>query len=90
MMNVGQPFPDFADPPVVEVALSVQFDPLSALRTPQIGLLWAEYRTRFPNQASVTNWLSVAARQRRRSWGLGAAGIRVWFEPRWHGPCRCQ
>ncbi len=42
------PLPDFADPPVVEVALSVQFEPLTALRTPQLGLLWRKYRERFP------------------------------------------
>lgn len=40
--------PDFADPPVVEVALAVQFEPLTDLRTPQIGLLWNEFRSQFP------------------------------------------
>ena len=42
------PLPDFTDPPVIEVALSVQFDALSALRTPQLGLLWQEFRKEFP------------------------------------------
>lgn len=40
--------PDFEHPPVTEVALAVQFEPLSALRTPQIGLLWNEFRKEFP------------------------------------------
>lgn len=40
--------PDFSKPPVVEVALSVQFDRLPGLRTTQLGLLWQEYRDRFP------------------------------------------
>jgi uncharacterized protein (TIGR04255 family) len=40
--------PDFDNPPLTEVALSVQFESLEQLRTPQIGLLWAEFRTRFP------------------------------------------
>lgn len=40
--------PDFADPPVVEVALSVQFETIEALRSPQMGLLWSEFRDRFP------------------------------------------
>ena len=40
--------PDFANPPLAEVALSVQFEPLEKLRTPQIGLLWNEFRERFP------------------------------------------
>lgn len=40
--------PDFEDPPVTEVALAVQFEPLSALRTPQIGLIWNKFREQFP------------------------------------------
>ena len=40
--------PDFANPPLAEVALSVQFEPLEQLRTAQIGLLWGEFRQRFP------------------------------------------
>jgi len=40
--------PDYKKPPVVEVALAVQFERLSALRTQHIGLLWSEYRDRYP------------------------------------------
>jgi uncharacterized protein (TIGR04255 family) len=40
--------PEFTDPPVVEVALSVQFEQLTSLRSAQIGLLWQRYRDRFP------------------------------------------
>jgi len=40
--------PDFENPPLVEVALSVQFEPIEQMRTPQIGFLWAEFRDRFP------------------------------------------
>ena len=46
--SMDAPLPDFADPPVVEVALAVQFEPLAALRTPQLGLLWESFRDRFP------------------------------------------
>ncbi len=48
MNSVRPPLPDFAAPPVTEVALSVQFDPLASLRTPQLGLLWQDFRNRFP------------------------------------------
>lgn len=41
--------PDFANPPLIEVALSLQFEALEDLRTPQLGLLWSEFRERFPN-----------------------------------------
>jgi uncharacterized protein (TIGR04255 family) len=40
--------PDFKNPPVVEVALSVQFERLANLRTPHIGLLWSEYKAEYP------------------------------------------
>lgn len=48
MNEVSQPLPEFDRPPVVEVALSVQFETLPNLRTPQIGLLWQQFRDRFP------------------------------------------
>lgn len=46
--DTDKPLPEFGSPPVVEVALSVQFDSITKLNTPQIGLLWQEFRNRFP------------------------------------------
>ncbi len=40
--------PDFANPPVVETVLSVQFEPLSQLRAAHLGLFWAQIRDRYP------------------------------------------
>jgi uncharacterized protein (TIGR04255 family) len=40
---------DYPNPPVVEVALSVQFDRLSALDAARIGLYWSTVRGRFPH-----------------------------------------
>ncbi len=40
--------PVFERPPIQELALSVQFRPLLELRTAHLGLLWAEFRDRFP------------------------------------------
>jgi len=48
MSNTDMPLPSFARPPVVEVALSAQFEPLKSLRTPHIGVFWGELRDRFP------------------------------------------
>jgi uncharacterized protein (TIGR04255 family) len=48
MSETRPQLPDFASPPVIEVALSVQFDPLSRFRTPHFGLLWSEFRREFP------------------------------------------
>lgn len=41
--------PEFDNPPVIEVALSVQFESLQKLKGPQVGLLWGRFRSRFPN-----------------------------------------
>lgn len=43
-----QPLPEFDNPPVVEVALSVQFEKLASLHAPQLGYVWQLYRNRFP------------------------------------------
>ncbi|MFN0171443.1 MAG: TIGR04255 family protein [Bryobacteraceae bacterium] len=40
--------PDFENPPVVETVLSVQFEPLTALRTAHLGILWEKFRARYP------------------------------------------
>ncbi|HEX7048918.1 MAG TPA: TIGR04255 family protein [Longimicrobiales bacterium] len=45
----GPHLPDFADPPVVEVALGIQFDPIDRLTPPLFGLLWSRYRDRYPD-----------------------------------------
>lgn len=48
MTEMSNPLPEFVNPPVVEVALSVQFKRLANLRTPHLGVLWQEFRGRFP------------------------------------------
>lgn len=40
--------PDFANPPVNEVVLGVQFAPLAGLQTAHLGLLWSRFRSQFP------------------------------------------
>jgi uncharacterized protein (TIGR04255 family) len=40
--------PNFENPPVVEVVLSIQFEHIARLRTAQIGLLWTKLRAEFP------------------------------------------
>lgn len=42
-----KPLPEFSDPPLHEVAISVQFEPLEKLVVPEIGLLWQHYGGRF-------------------------------------------
>jgi uncharacterized protein (TIGR04255 family) len=38
------PLPEFEQPPVVEVAISLQFKPLELLRSAHFGLLWEHFR----------------------------------------------
>jgi len=42
------PLPKLLHPPIVEVALSVQFEPLTELHAAHFGLLWERFRRRFP------------------------------------------
>jgi uncharacterized protein (TIGR04255 family) len=48
MIKFEAPRPEYELPPVIEVVLSVQFEPLTELRTPQFGLLWSKFRSDFP------------------------------------------
>ncbi len=43
MKENSSSFAEYENPPVSEVALSVQFEPLKKLKTPYIGLLWQKY-----------------------------------------------
>lgn len=48
MASLDHGLPHFENPPLTEVAISVQFDSLPDLQAPQIGLLWSKFRERFP------------------------------------------
>ena len=47
MKSDGADLPEFENPPVVEVALSIKFKPLN-LTTVHIGVLWERFRSQFP------------------------------------------
>jgi uncharacterized protein (TIGR04255 family) len=40
--------PDFGIPPVIEVVLGIQFDPIPGFTTSHVGLLWRHFRDQFP------------------------------------------
>lgn len=44
----GREYPDFLNPPIVEVALDVQFQPIKGLNTPRLGLLWQRFKSKYP------------------------------------------
>jgi uncharacterized protein (TIGR04255 family) len=41
--------PDFANPPIDEVVMSIQFASLARLRGPHVGLFWKTIRSRYPD-----------------------------------------
>ncbi len=45
---MGSVLPSFTDPPVVEVVMGVQFEPLDKLFTPHAGLFWETVRSQYP------------------------------------------
>lgn len=47
-MSRTRDLPDFTKPPVVEVAISIQFERLANLRAAHLGLLWNEFKHQFP------------------------------------------
>ena len=48
----NSPRPDFTDPPVTEVVLSLQFDPINGFDTPHHGLIWDLYRKKYPRTST--------------------------------------
>jgi uncharacterized protein (TIGR04255 family) len=79
MIPNNSPLPSFDDPPVVEVALSVQFEAVESLRTAHLGLFWAGVRSEFP--VTEEHWPLEDAVERFE----GAARQRIKFEIRTPG-----
>ncbi len=48
-MPLSRPaLPDFRNPPVGEVVLSLQFSPIPGFQATHLGLLWSKFRTKYP------------------------------------------
>lgn len=48
VVELKRPLPDFADPPVIETVLGMQFAPLAEFSIPYLGLYWAKIRSFYP------------------------------------------
>ncbi len=79
---------DFGNPPVIEVVLSAQFDPIKGLRGPQTGLLWQKFRDRFPKfeehpplEPVIESFGITRAKNVNLKFELieGVPEIRTWF-----------
>jgi uncharacterized protein (TIGR04255 family) len=42
------PLPSYQNPPVIEVACGVQFEPIESMLVPHVGQLWNEFQSEFP------------------------------------------
>lgn len=47
-MSRPKDLPNFRRPPVAETVLSLQFEPMSGLTSPHLGMLWAKFRKELP------------------------------------------
>ncbi|NLX56657.1 MAG: TIGR04255 family protein [Planctomycetaceae bacterium] len=81
-----QLLPEFEHPPVVEVALSVQFDRLD-VATPQLALVWQRFRDRFGRvedkpelEAAFERFAPTEKRAQGVRFEIGSfPGMRFWF-----------
>ena len=48
MPDPDTPRPSYKDPPVIEVVLSVQFEPLKEFGLAHFGMLWPKFQREFP------------------------------------------
>jgi uncharacterized protein (TIGR04255 family) len=85
MTGNGSPLPEFSRPPLVEVALSIQFEPV-ALRAAHFGLFWQRIRSRFPKTSEQPPLPPVIERfglmpllQPQVQFGMGWMLPRCWF-----------
>ncbi|MGH7924592.1 MAG: TIGR04255 family protein [Candidatus Binatus sp.] len=85
MTGNGSPLPEFSRPPLVEVALSVQFEPI-ALHAAHFGLFWQRIRSRFPKTSEQPPLPPVIERfgvmpllQQQVQFGMGMLLPRCWF-----------
>jgi uncharacterized protein (TIGR04255 family) len=69
-------------PPLIEVAMTVQFEPLEAFKSPQIGLLWGEaFRSEFPKVEEQPPIEHVIEVRQRRLIQPGRPQVKVLSQP---------
>lgn len=86
MPKFPEPRPSFKNPPVIEVVLGVQFEPLQRLEIPHYGLFWSKIRDRFPNaetksplNAHVESFGTVAKQEMSIQLLAEFPSPRLWF-----------
>jgi uncharacterized protein (TIGR04255 family) len=87
---MSRTLPDFGNPPVGEVVLSIQFEPLMSLTAAQLGYVWSLFKDEFPKASQKTPIDSVIETFAERSSQIGKGfsftlvndGLvpRLWFK----------
>jgi uncharacterized protein (TIGR04255 family) len=84
--NPAAPDVQFRHPPVVEVVLSVQFEPLHEMTAAHIGLYWAQVKQQFPYAQEHSRLEPIVERYEAPDFNprfirveLGEAAPRYWF-----------
>lgn len=83
MQKSNSQLPDFKKPPVIEVVLSAQFEPLLSFSAAQFGRLWERYRKEFPETEDKPALSRVFERFEAHR---PAFELELGFEPK---PIRC-
>ena len=78
--------PRYDKPPVTEVAVSVQFDSIEGLQIPHLGLIWQQFKDRFPRVEQHGTLASIIERVRPSSIAQPQISLmtevetpRIWF-----------
>ena len=74
--------PDFNRPPLIEVALGVQFEPLPQMRQGHVGLFWAEIEALAPGQSAASTlagdeMITVTGRTYQHVWTAVSGTLTV-------------
>jgi len=73
--------PEYKNPPVIEVVLGVQFEQLTKMKVPQVGVIWNAFRNRFPNTEEQPPLQNVVERFSSPGTPVAKPGVRLEFGP---------
>ena len=84
MQDTSKHFPDFNNPPVIEVVCGVHFKSINNLLAPHFGLLWEKFKTDYPSCQEVAPLAPVIEQyEGERKIGLDFQEVpplpRIWF-----------
>ncbi|MHA2031977.1 MAG: TIGR04255 family protein [Candidatus Kariarchaeaceae archaeon] len=84
MQQTSHVYPDFENPPVVEVVCGIQFKTINKLLVPHLGLLWEEFKPDYPEcqeVAPLSPVFELFEGEQQRTFGFQEVPPlpRIWF-----------